>query len=284
MILLTGAGGRLGGELKRLLPEEIVLAPNRSELDLSNIDSVEAYVSKKNVTAVIFCAAWTDVEGCEGDHQRSMKQNLKTVKNLAAALSDTQPRWIYVSSTGVYGDNGNTHPNCETSNTTPVTHHHKMKLLAEKVVLHSFQSALIVRTGWLFGQSDRSKMDFLRSRLNEASKSKQLLANQDQVGNPTYIPDLAKQIIALQSLEIGGVVNCVGFPPVSRYQFVRTIVEEANFDCEVLPVHKNYFGRKAPVADNESAENSRLKAEQLLIMRPWIEGVKEEVIKALDQK
>ena len=109
---------------------------------------------------------------------------------------------------------------------TPTTIHHKSKYEAERIVKDHLSKYLILRTGWLYGGDKTHSKNFVYKRFLEANNQERIFSDNTQIGNPTYVVDLAKQIDVLIEKKQYGLFNCVNQAKlVSRYDYVKKIVE-----------------------------------------------------------
>ena len=274
MILLSGGGGKLGREILSSLNHKGVIAPRREDLNLSNQEELHSFCVQNLIQTVIHAAAWTDVEGCECDEKRCLEDNFYPSISLATVAAKIDLRVIFISSTGIYGAGKQDKAFTETDTPQPSSVHHKAKYAAEKALLSKNDNTLVLRTGWLFGGADISD-DFVVNRLKEAKGGDRLISSFEQTGNPTYVPDLAKQIKAVINTDLCGVANAVNSPSCSRFSFTKKILDFAGLRNEVSPVLDSFFKRKAPVSLNESAINETLDHNKLSVMGSWEPGLAE---------
>ncbi len=266
-ILIIGANGMLGSSLMNGLKEESVIG--LKDVDITDAPLLRSELIEIKPKVIIHAAAMTDVEECETKIDEAFKVNVVGTQNIVNYCVDKDILLVYISSTGVYG--------CEKSETYtefddpyPTTVHHKTKFIGEKHIQNHLNKYLIVRTGWLFGGEKHHKKNFVNNRLMDAKNNTVIYSDNTQIGNPTYVNDLVKQIILLIKSGQYGVFNCVNSASeVSRYEYVKEIVKLGKEECEVKIAPDNYFKRCALVSNNESAENYKLSLLGLNVMRCW---------------
>lgn len=263
-MLLTGANGLLGSRLKELLGHYQIIAPTRSELDIADAVSVQGFARHMAPDVILHCAAYTNVEQAESDVQGCYQVNVGGTMNLIQAFQRQQPKFVLISSTGVYGK-AKQSPYREGDTAQPSTVYHQSKLEAEQLLIHHFQDFLILRTGWLFGGPINSPKNFVYKRYLEAKSQSQIHSNPIQRGNPTFVDDVARQVALLLEKDIVGLYNCVNQGNASRLEYIQHILEAFELPTQVLPV-EGRFQRKADVSDNEMAENFYLDLIGLNIM------------------
>ena len=268
-ILVTGAHGILGSAFTLKLGSDCI-GTSRSQLDLTNLESVRDFFKKHEVSTVIHCAANTNLEFCETNPEQSFLDNVQATMNVFNAFKKLNPRgkFVFISSTGIYGSEVE-RPYTEDDVPVPTTVHHINKKEAEDFLISQKSEVLIIRTGWLFGGSVNHNKNFVYKRYLEASKSLELVGDKSQFGNPTYVKDVVYQVIKMINMGCCGIYNCVNIGSVSRYDYVNEIISLFNLNTKLIPAPKSFFKRIAPVSKNEMAINKRLIDEEICIMNNW---------------
>ena len=142
MILLTGGSGRLGTELRALLPH--VVAPSSGDLDVTDAGSVAAALSDYRPSAVVHAAAYTDVKGAEADRERCWAVNVDGTRNLVRALGDVP--LVHISTDYVfYGDSGGY---AEDDPVGPVRNYYALSKLVAEAVARVAERHLVIRTSF----------------------------------------------------------------------------------------------------------------------------------------
>lgn len=273
-ILVTGSKGMLGSSLLNLLPYETVVGYDSQNLDISNSKQCIEILKKEKPDIIIHTAAYTNVEDCEINPDKAYLVNTIGTQNLVDYCIDKKILFVYISSTGIYGSKKSIIPYNEFDEVFPTTIHHKSKLEAEKIVQNHLSKYLILRTGWLFGGEITHTKNFVYKRYLEAKEKKVIYSDNSQIGNPTYIKDFVGQIINLINTNKYGIFNCVNEANnISRYEYVKKIIENFQLDCKVEVAPKGMFNRIAPVSHNESAVNYKLDLLNLNIMGDWEEAL-----------
>jgi len=277
-ILITGSKGLLGKELYRALEslsEYNITGIDIIDLDLSDRNSVKEYFADREFDIIIHTAANTNVDVCESDIELAYKVNTISTQNILDFIDCNKTKFVYISSTGIYGDY-KTSEYTEFDEVAPTTIHHKSKKESEVLIRERVNSYLILRIGWLFGGDIENPKNFIINRCKEASSKDVMFSDPFQKGNPTYVKDVIKQLLLILKENLIGVYNCVGKNTVSRYEYVLAIIKEFGFDV-VVTKNEKPFKRLAPVSKNESADNLKLKLLGLDIMNDWELGLKEYV-------
>ena len=243
-ILVTGANGQLGNEMRRLG----AVSPNNyiftdvAELDITNAEAVMYVAKHYSIDAIINCAAYTNVDKAESDEATAELINATAVANLAAAMKEVGGTLFHVSTDYVFGSEGNT-PRTEEMPLNPLGVYGRTKLHGEQAILESGCKALIFRTAWLYSEFGNN---FLKTMLRLTAEKEQLNVVFDQVGTPTYAGDLALAIFSI--IEAGvyegneGVYHFSNEGVCSWYDFAVEIAAAAGrTNCRINPCHSSEF-------------------------------------------
>jgi len=190
-ILVTGARGMLGTELCAALQgAHEVIGADLEDFDITDTAATLAAVRGARPDWVIHAAAFTDVDGCEREPDRAFRVNALGTWNVAAACRETESALIYLSTDFVFdGEKGA--PYTEYDAPHPLGAYGASKLAGERHVRELVEAHAIVRTAWLFARGGKN---FVRTILAAAEERGELKVVGDQVGSPTYAPDLAAAI------------------------------------------------------------------------------------------
>lgn len=232
---MTGANGQLGNELKLLLQDKAVYV-DRDELDITDEEAVKAYVSSREWEAIINCAAYTAVDKAESDAALAEMINAKGPENLAK----TGVPLIHVSTDYVF-DGTNCRPYAETDAVNPQSVYGKTKLAGEQAVLANAQTAVIIRTAWLYSTFGNN---FVKTMRRLGSERDSLNVVFDQIGSPTYARDLAQAIVdILPQLKTGmkDVYHFSNEGVCSWYDFATAIMAQSDLNCEVRPIESKDY-------------------------------------------
>lgn len=238
-ILITGANGQLGNEIRELAPEYPQFDfryTDIAELDITNAAEVDAYFGLHRPEAIINCAAYTAVDKAETDAETAFLVNATAAGNLARAAHANGCFVVHVSTDYVY-DGRNYRPYTETDAVNPVSVYGKSKLAGEDQVLQSGARAIVIRTSWLYSAFGNN---FVKTMIKYGRERDALNVVFDQAGTPTYAHDLAKAILDLlpQAIASGntGIFHYSNEGVTSWYDFAKAIHELAGISCSVSPI------------------------------------------------
>ncbi len=268
-VLVTGVNGMLGSNILKFMSHGEVIGYSHNDLDVTDHNVVRNVLRSEKPDIIIHTAAFTNVEACETEIDKAYLINTMGTQNLVNYALEHDILFIYISSTGIYGkqqDNAYT----EFDSSYPTTIHHKSKYEAEKIVQNHLNKYLVLRTGWLYGGDKTHEKNYVYKRYLDLKNSDVNYSVASQIGNPTYVKNLVKQIEVLISSKIYGFYNCVDHAKnISRYHYVKKIGELFELKCEVKKAPEGMYTRIAPVSHNESAINYKLGLLGLDVMQEW---------------
>ena len=275
-ILVTGANGQLGNEMRRLG----AVSPNNyiftdvAELDITNADAVMNAVKAASVDIIVNCAAYTNVDKAESDEATAELINATAVANLAAAMKEVGGTLFHVSTDYVFGSEGNT-PRTEDMPLNPLGVYGRTKLHGEQAILESGCKALIFRTAWLYSEFGNN---FLKTMMRLTAEREQLNVVFDQVGTPTYAGDLALAIFSI--IEAGvyegneGVYHFSNEGVCSWYDFAVEIAAAAgNANCRINPCHSSEFPSPVTRPPYSVLDKTKIKATFDIDIPHWRESM-----------
>ena len=273
-ILITGSNGMLGHDLIEALKDnhELVLTTSRT-LDITDKERVFDFISQNKPDIVINSAAYTDVDGCEENQDLAYGINGEGVKNLAFACREADSALLHISTDYIFNGE-NTRPWVEDDEIGPISVYGKSKLKGEQAILEILDKFFIVRTAWLYGVNGRN---FPKTMLELAENHSQITVVYDEVGTPTYTPDLANAISQLIETEHYGIYHITNSGSCSWCEFAKYIFEVAGKDVEVIPVTAAEFARPAPRPHYSVLENRNWIEKGFEPLRSYKEAIKEYI-------
>ena len=244
-IALIGANGMLAGMIRERAPQDCNFHLfDLPDFDLNARHQVVDMMSSLSPDVIINCAAFTNVDGAETEHDLAMSVNGTAVGFLVEAAQAVDATLIHISTDYVF-DGQATTPYVENDVPNPQSVYGKTKLAGEQAIINSdLEKYFIVRTSWLYGPGGNN---FVETILRLAAEREELRIISDQVGSPTYTADLADAIFSLLSASTSpqppapspyGIYHFANESSCSWYEFACAIVEEAQKCALSLKVQK----------------------------------------------
>lgn len=276
-VLVTGSKGQLGYDVIKELCSRghEAFGFDLPELDITDEAAVQAVVDRVKPDAVIHCAAWTAVDAAEesGNIAKVFAVNEGGTRNLAAACKRTGAKLLYLSTDYVFDGQGSTPWRADETRFAPLNEYGKSKLAGENAVRELLQTYFIVRIAWVFGKNGNN---FVKTMLRLSETHDTLRVVCDQVGTPTYTPDLARLLVDMIETDKYGVYHATnegGF--LSWYDFASAIIHEAGKHTKVIPVTTAEYGlSKAARPFNSRLDKSKLKENGFEPLPDWRDALK----------
>ena len=211
-ILVTGANGQLGNEMRILAARHAELDSasdkyiftdvNQVEgvettyLDITDLEAIRQMVKERDIKAIVNCAAWTNVDGAEDPAKYELveKLNATAPENLAKAMKEVDGLLVHISTDYVFGAEPYNTPCKEDQQGTPTGVYGLTKLHGEQKIIATGCNHVIIRTAWLYSEFGKN---FCKTMMNLTATKPELKVVFDQVGTPTYALDLAKAIVGV---------------------------------------------------------------------------------------
>ncbi len=267
-ILITGAEGQLGRALEKIITKQesplgdlelfhkniYLSAASKDKLDITNLKRLTEVFDANSFDVVINCAAYTNVDKCEGDEKTAYTVNTLGVKNLAQAVSKTGGRLIHISTNYVF-DGEKSEPYTEDDRFNPINVYGKTKLLGELCALEACENTAVLRSSWLYGDNSRN---FVRTILSLSNIQKEVKVANDQRGTPTSCDELAHHILKLSVSDYCGIFHCSAVGDTTWYDYARYILKLSGSDCVITPCSTKETERAAKRPKYSVLENKRL--------------------------
>jgi dTDP-4-dehydrorhamnose reductase len=283
IILITGAGGQLGSELKIVSRKYYgydFIFTDIDTLDISNAEKTLDFINKNKPDWIINCAAYNWVDKAESDYQNALLVNGLAVKNIVEAIKDSGCRLIHISSDYVFDGESNV-PYSETSILNPLSAYGRSKLEGEKyAMLHP--GSMVIRTSWLYSSFGNN---FVKTVIKRAKEKDSLRVVFDQTGTPTYAADLAEAIMHIISGVIrnqrafnAGLYNYSNEGVCSWYDFAAAIIEETGLNCPFLPILTKDYPSAARRPAYSVMNKSKIKDNYDLSIPHWRTSLKKCIL------
>lgn len=237
-VLVTGAHGFLGRSLAAVdrriewigcdLDSETNGLDTYHRLDLMDRDAVRRRLEAVRPDWIINTAALTDVDRCEIETDLAWRINVEAVEHLADTAASVGAGLVQLSTDYVF--DGRAGPYSEGDEPNPLSVYGHTKLASEGVVLARMERAIVVRTLWLYGYHPRARHNFVTWGLSALARGETIRAFDDQWGNPTYVHELARVLVAMCRAGICGLYHMGGATFLTRYELMLELA--ASFDLE----------------------------------------------------
>ena len=274
VILVTGASGQLGSEIKaasRNYSGYEFIFTDADNLDITDSIAVNDFISGNQPDWIINCAAYNFVDRAENDSENAIRINATAVKNLAESIRGTETRLIHVSTDYVFDGTSNT-PFNENSAVNPQSVYGKSKLEGEKfALLHN--GTMVIRTSWLYSAFGNN---FMKTMLRLGKEKGSVNVVFDQVGTPTFAGDLAEamlyivsRVIRNQIAFVAGTFQYSNEGVCSWYDFATEIFLEAGLKCKVNPILSKDFSSTVKRPSFSVLDKSKIKEDYGLEIPHW---------------
>ncbi len=286
-ILVTGANGQLGNEMRLLAPQfpehrfffSDLFVPDNAPvrifpLDITCRDALRNFVSGNSIQLVINCAAYTNVDRAEQDEPEARRINALAVENIAL----TGARVIHISTDYVFSGDGCC-PYRESDPVAPRTAYGRTKLEGERLLLNAAPDALVFRTAWLYSSFGNN---FVKTMLRLGAQRDTLSVVYDQVGTPTFAADLAAAVMAaVQAPEWHpGIYHFTNEGVCSWYDFALEVFRQHNalvpvdpVSCRVLPCLSSEYASPTPRPHYSVLDKALVKRTFNLAIPHWTDSL-----------
>lgn len=287
--LITGANGQLGRDLVHELTGRGVscIASDIQDnfagtenceyvkLDITDAEAVSRTLKEAAPDRVIHCAAWTAVDAAEEDSNREKVHAINShgTENIAKACAEIDAVMTYISTDYIFNGEGTRAWLPDDESFAPLNWYGQTKLEGELAVKKYLQKFFIVRIAWVFGKNGTN---FVRTMLKLSETHDTLRVVNDQIGTPTYTPDLARLLADMDSSQKFGIYHATnegGF--ISWYDFAREIFSQAGKNVNVIPVTTQEYGlSKAKRPYNSRLDKSKLVEAGFTPLPDWRDALR----------
>lgn len=241
-ILVTGASGQLGLSVRdasecsdhNFIFSDIKPSDGIIPLDVTDPDAVGKILMDKDISVIINCASYTDVNKAESETEAADKVNCEAAGILAEAAAVRGVLLIHISTDYVF-DGNSSRPYAEDASAAPVNAYGRSKFAGEKAVEASGCRYLILRTSWLYSNYGRN---FYKTMVELTAANPVLKVVSDQIGTPTCASDLAEALVTIIDEEIpfeSGIYHYSNEGVCSWYDFAKEICSGVGHLCDVMP-------------------------------------------------
>lgn len=266
-VLVTGANGQLGYDVVQHLNELGIehLGVDRNVLDITNQDAVSKILTSYGPDVVIHCAAYTAVDKAENDRENCYAVNVLGTRYIAEVCQNIDAKMVYISTDYVFDGEG-IEPFKETDQPNPINYYGQTKYEGELEVQKLLQKYYIVRISWVFGNHGSN---FVKTMLRLGKEKKEVSVVCDQIGSPTYTPDLAKLLVEMIQTDKYGIYHATNEGYCSWYEFACEIFKQAGMDVKVKPIRTSQYPTLARRPLNSRISKQKLDNQRLKRLTSW---------------
>ncbi len=278
-VVVTGAKGQLGQDVMAELAKRghEGIGVDIQEMDITDAASVREVLTEAKPDAVVHCAAWTAVDIAEDEENRSKVHavNALGTRNIAAVCRELDCKLLYISTDYVFSGEGTAMWEPDDTNREPVNWYGQTKYEGELAVEELLSKYFIVRIAWAFGEHGAN---FVRTMLRLGKQRDRLTVVKDQVGSPTYMPDVARLIVDMIETDRYGRYHATNEGFCSWYEFAKEIFRQAaergysEYDEEhlqVAPVSSAEYPTKAKRPTNSRMNKAKLSQNGFEHLPTW---------------
>lgn len=282
-VLVTGANGQLGHdvvlELERRAHTPVIT--DKDEMDITDAESVNKFINEAKPDAVIHCAAYTAVDKAEEDIDSCRLVNAVGTRNIARVCAGLGCKLMYISTDYVFNGEGERpwEPDDEVSE--PLNVYGQTKYEGEQAVREFIGRYFIVRIAWVFGLNGSN---FVKTMLRLGRQNGAVKVVNDQIGSPTYTPDLAVLLCDMIESDKYGCYHATNEGLCSWYDFACEIFKAADMtEVTVTPVSSGEFPAKAKRPHNSRMSKEKLEANGFNRLPAWQDAVRRYVALLMEQ-
>ena len=257
---------------------------NEDWLEFLDFTDYKAYVNDVNnfnPDYLFHLGAFTDLEYCERNQEKTLKTNTESVKYATEISNNLNIPLLYISTAGIFDGKKELYDESDSPN--PIGFYAKSKFLAENFVVKNSNNYLVCRAGWMMGGGPKKDKKFIQKLFSQIkSGKKELFVVNDKLGTPTYTHDFANNVKLLIEKNINGLFNMVCEGVTGRLEVANELIKILKLDDKIVinEVNSDYFKEKY-FADRPYSErliNKSLNDLNLNIMRNWKVTLKEYII------
>jgi dTDP-4-dehydrorhamnose reductase len=276
-ILITGGDGQLGNAIQsasKSFNNLHLTFTDVADFDITNAKSIDKYLTENKFDYLVNCAAYTAVDKAEEDKDLAYLINAQGPENLAKACAKFECGFIHISTDYVF--DGTSHiPYTESMETIPPSVYGQSKLAGEKAIVEHSNSAIIIRTSWLYSEFGNN---FLKTMLKYGTERDELRVIFDQIGTPTYAGDLALSILKIieadKPLSQTEIYHFSNEGVISWYDFAKEIMDFAEINCAIVPIESHEYPLPAPRPNYSVLNKAKIKTAFDLTIPYWKDSLK----------
>ena len=278
-IVITGASGQLGSELRELLlgSEKECYFLDRKQLPLDQTELIQDILGMYQPDLIIHAGAYTAVDQAEDEPGLANLVNHLACEEIAQYCRLHGAKLIAVSTDYVF-DGNSAVPLKEDAPTGPVNVYGQTKLAGEKAIQKWCAEAIIIRTSWVYSSFGKN---FVKTMCRLMAERDEVRVINDQIGSPTYAADLAKAILKIADSPNwqAGIYHYSNEGEISWYDFAVAIRDIRSFDCKVTPIPTTAYPTPAKRPQCSLFDKAKIKAAYAVEVPDW----KSSLMRMLDE-
>ena len=268
-ILIIGGSGLVGSTLSKYARKNFEIHQTKNtnnienNLPTSKIDLLTQSNKMLNLinefkpNTVVHTAAFPSVDFCQTNPKMADLLHVEITEKITKSCLKNNSKLIYISTDAVFDGKLN-RKYCENDKPNPLGHYGKTKLQAEEIILGASKDNVILRSTVIYGKHERSR--FTNWVIGLLKEKKMVEAFTDQNNTPTLVDDIAKSILKIIDMKIGGLFHAVGKTCISRYEFARLLAKKYRLDENLIkPVTSQEKKQDAPRPVNGCLDNTKLE-------------------------
>lgn len=273
-ILITGANGQLGKSLQKISNDfrYNYFFTTKSQLDITQFEQIDCYVSDKNIDIIINCAAYTDVEKAEDDFDLANNINHLAVKNLALISKKQAIQLIHISTDYVF-DGYHSLAYLESDKTNPINNYGITKLKGEQAIQSINPKGAIIRTSWLYSEFNSN---FVKTMLRLGAEKDSISVIDNQIGAPTQAEDLARTLLTIIpkiNTDTVQIYHYTNQGQCSWFEFAKEIMRYGTKDCIVKPINSKHYPTKAKRPQYSLLDTTKIQQTFQITIPFWKEAL-----------
>lgn len=272
-VLVTGAKGQLGSDVVKELESRGLEAVgvDIEEMDITDEKSVMTVIGSEKPDAVIHCAAYTAVDDAEDHEELCRKINAYGTENIAKACKEHDLALMYISTDYVFNGEGIEPWKPDNLDREPINVYGQTKYEGELAVEKLLEKYFIVRISWVFGEHGKN---FVRTMLKLAETHDHISVVADQIGSPTYTPDLARLLVDMIQTDKYGRYHATNSGTCTWHEFATEIFFQKGIIMDVEPVTSEEYPTKARRPHNSRMDKGKLIENGFELLPPWQDALK----------
>lgn len=279
-ILVTGSNGQVGKAIQNIASNYNFnfIFTDRASLDISNKEQVNRFFNNNTIDYLINCAAYTQVDKAEEEKAKAKAINEDALLYLSEACAEANIPLIHLSSDYVYHPDHNNEME-ESEPTCPQGIYAKTKLNGDLIALENHNKSIILRTSWVYAQEGKN---FVNTIARLSAERDSLKVVNDQIGSPTYAPDIAATIMQIiEHIESGndaekyhGLYHFSNAGFISWYEFAKKIVQLSHNKCVINSCPSSEYPTPAKRPHNSRLSKTKIENTFGIAIKPWQESLR----------